>query len=84
MTITADHHRAIADACEVELQALALLMAATKRRRDAHRAMEKFFTPPETPLGSPLPPIEELPKGHDPDFDDPPPGAPNAADGAPR
>jgi hypothetical protein len=72
MTITAKYHRDLADAYEVEIQALALLIAAAKRRRDAHRKMEEFFTPPrDTPLGSPLP---VLPIGPDPDYDDDAPG----------
>ena len=73
MTITAKYHRDLADAYEVEIQALALLMAAARRRRDAHRAMEAFFTPPAVPpLGSPLPVLP--PAGPDPDFDDDAPG----------
>lgn len=77
--ITAKYHRDLADAYEVEIQALALLIAAAKRRRDAHRKMEEFFTPlRDTPLGSPLP------IGPDPDFDDDAPGQePEQQDEAP-
>ena len=72
MTITAKYHRDLADAYEVEIQALALLMTAARRRRDAHREMERFFTPPAPSLGTPLPVLPSV--GPDPDFDDPPAG----------
>jgi hypothetical protein len=70
--ITAKYHRDLADAYEVEIQALALLIASAKRRRDAHREMEKFFTPPTPSLGTPLPVLPTA--GPDPDFDDDAPG----------
>jgi hypothetical protein len=68
MSLIARHHAALADAYEVEMQALALLMAAAKRRRDAHRELEKFFSPPQVPFPTIVPP----PAGPDPDFEDVP------------
>lgn len=71
MTNVARHHRELADAAEVEIAALDLLIRAARRRRDAHRELEQFFTPPAEPrLGTPLPPIVAPPVGPDPDFDD--------------
>ena len=67
MSNIARHHEALADAYEVEIQALDLLKAAAKRRRDAHRELQKFFTPP----GAPSPPIVPH-AGPDPDFEDVP------------
>jgi hypothetical protein len=75
VTIVAKHHRALADGIEVQINALGLVIQALKRQRDAHRELEKFFSPPETPFPAIVPP----PAGPDPDFDDPPPGDPSTA-----
>jgi hypothetical protein len=81
---TARMHKDLADAIEVQINALALVMSALKRQRDAHRAMEAFFTPPATPpLGSPLPVIAPPPAGPDPDFDDDAPGQESKDEAAP-
>jgi hypothetical protein len=69
--ITARTHKELADAIDLQISALALVIKGLTRQRDAHRALEAFFTPPSTPLGSPLP---VLPLGPDPDFDDDAPG----------
>lgn len=70
-----EHYRALADAAEVEMQALDLLMRAVKRRRDAYRRLEEQFTPQEMKFTTPLPVIAPpFPTGPDPDFDDPPTG----------
>jgi hypothetical protein len=66
---TARMHKELADAIDVQIGALSLVMQALKRQRDAHRTMQEFFTPPSTPL----PPIVPPPVGPDPDFDDVPP-----------
>jgi hypothetical protein len=73
MNVIANYYRALADATDVELQAMTIQLSAMKRRRDAFREMEKFFTPPPTPsLGTPLPVLPSI--GPDPDFDDDAPG----------
>lgn len=74
MPNTARMHKELADGIEVQINALGLVIHALKRQRDAHRAMEAFFTPPQTPLVSPLPVIQPLQAGPDPDFDDDAPG----------
>jgi len=76
--ITAQMHKEIADALDLQISALSLVIQGFKRQSAAHRSMQAFFTPPETPLGSPLPVIA-APGGFDPDFDDPPPGGASAA-----
>lgn len=71
--ITARTHKELADAIDLQISALALVIKGLTRQRDAHRALEAFFTPPATPsLGSPLPVLP--PAGPDPDFDDDAPG----------
>jgi hypothetical protein len=80
--ITARTHKEMADAIEVQINALAVVIQGLKRERDAHRALEVFYTRPAAePLGSPLPVIH-APGGFDPDFDDPPPGQPDEPDEA--
>lgn len=68
MSIVAKHHKALADGIEVQINALSVVIQGLKRQRDAHREMEKFFSPPEAPFPTIVPP----PVGPDPDFDDPP------------
>jgi hypothetical protein len=73
MSNQARHHKALADAIEVQIEALGLVIHSLKRQRDAHRSMQEFFTPPPAvPLGSPLPVLPSA--GPDPDFDDDAPG----------
>lgn len=69
---TARMHKDLADALDLQISALALVISGLKRQSAAHRAMEAFFTPPATPLGSPLPVLPNA--GPDPDFDDDAPG----------
>jgi hypothetical protein len=71
---TARYHKELADALELLIEVKALEIQGLKRQRDAHRSMQAFFTPPETPpLGSPLPVIAP-PAGPDPDYEDDAPG----------
>jgi hypothetical protein len=70
MSNMARHHKALADAIEVQIEALGLVIHSLKRQRDAHRSMQEFFTPPATPF----PPIVPPPAGPDPDFEDLPEG----------
>jgi hypothetical protein len=79
--ITARTHKEIADALDLQITALAVVIQGLKRQSAAHRSMQEFFTRPEAPLGSPLPVIP-APGGFDPDFDDPPPGQPDEPDEA--
>lgn len=62
MNIIATKYRQLADAIEVEMQALA-------RQRDVYRSIANVFDPPPQSY----PPIVPPPTGPDPDFDDPPP-----------
>jgi hypothetical protein len=71
---TAQMHKELADALDLQISALSLVIQGFKRQSAAHRAMEVFFTAASTPLGTPLPVIAVPPAGPDPDFDDDAPG----------
>jgi hypothetical protein len=69
---TAQMHKEIADALDLQISTLMVYVQGLKRQSAAHRSAQEFFTPPSTPLGSPLPVLPAA--GPDPDFDDDAPG----------